>query len=79
MSRIWEPQPISVYLSWIEAIMQEVEAQEQYKGQIQSGGPLLNDWENKFVDSVQTRLLNGTNLSELQAKKLEVIYAEKTK
>lgn len=66
MSRLWKPEPIEVYKEWVESII--VEAQDK-----------LSEWENNFVESIQTRLMNGWNLTENQANKLEQIYADKIK
>lgn len=66
MAEIWKPQTIEIYKSWIDAI--ENEASDN-----------LNDWEQKFVGSLQTRLLKGNNLTQLQAEKLEEMYVKHTK
>jgi hypothetical protein len=63
---IWKPQPPEIVLSWLEAIVDE--AQDE-----------LNDWENNFIDSIEMRIRNRWPLTESQEKKLEQIYAEKTK
>lgn len=65
MAEIWHPQTIEIYKSWIDAI--ESEASDK-----------LNDWEQKFIGSIQTRLLKGNNLTEFQAEKLEQIYVAHT-
>lgn len=66
MAQIWKPQPIEVYISWVEAIRDEVSER-------------LTSWESDFIDSIEGRLAFGNNLSEKQAGILERIYAEKTK
>ena len=64
MAAIWKPRDREVYLSWIKAIIeQDVE---------------LNEWDNTFITSIFTKL-QKFNLTELQAKKLEDIYAERTR
>lgn len=62
----WKPQPSEVIQSWWDAIVEE--AQDE-----------LNDWELKFISSIEMKVRNGFPLSESQEKKLEQIYAEKTK
>ncbi len=66
MARIWEPQPITVYQSWLEAIFDEASDN-------------LNDWENSFIDSISNQLISGRNLTQPQAEKLEQIYTKHTK
>ena len=66
MSQIWKPQPIAIYMSWCEAIMDE--ASEE-----------LNNWESNFITSIHARLASKTPLTEKQANILERIYTEKTK
>ncbi len=65
MAQIWYPQDKKVYLSWIEAIT--TESSEE-----------LNDWEEKFIESIGTRLLTGKDLTEPMASKLEEIYVKHT-
>lgn len=65
MAKIWEPQPIEVYRSWVDAIVSEASDE-------------LNEWETKFVDDMDTRLSQLRNLTEGQAEKLESIYAKYT-
>ena len=65
MSLEWKPQPIEVYIDWCKALYDEVQDD-------------LSSWELSFVESVYGRLVNGNNLTESQANKLESIYAEKT-
>lgn len=66
MAAKWEPKDKEIYKAWVRAIVSEC--------------PELNEWEMNFLVSVQKRLLFGTdNLTEAQAKKLEELYAEKTK
>jgi hypothetical protein len=65
MARIWQPQSIDVYLSWVEAI--EEEASDK-----------LSEWELGFIESVHNRLLSKINLTEKQESILERIYVEKT-
>ena len=66
MSRIWQSQPREVLQSWIDAILEEASDD-------------LNDWETHFVTDIAIRIANGWSITELQEKKLESIYAEKTK
>lgn len=68
MAKIWEPQPIEVYLSWVEALQNPIFLDIP-----------LNSWEYGFVCDMRMKLQRHFNLSELQAKKLEDIYAAKTK
>lgn len=65
MAEIWKPQPIEVYKSWVNDIIEEAEDE-------------LSDWESSFIDNISNRLSAGYNLTEAQATKLESIYAEKT-
>lgn len=64
MAKIWEPQPIDVYISWVDSIVEEAD---------------LTKWEANFIDSISEWLDSGRNLSERQAEILERIYSEKTK
>jgi len=66
MAKIWEPLNIEVYKSWCEAIQEEASDD-------------LNDWEISFIESIYQRLNKNQNLTENQDKKLEDIYAAKTK
>lgn len=66
MAKIWEPQPIEVYKDWVESILSEASDE-------------LSDWESSFVENIGKRLDYGNNLTQLQAEKLESIYANKTK
>lgn len=66
MAEMWKPLSIEDYLGWIEAIVDEASDD-------------LSDWESTFIESLNQRLNNNQNLTELQAKKLESIYSEKTK
>jgi len=61
---IWKPQPREVYQEWIDTIITEASDD-------------LNDWESKFIESIQRHLYYG-DLTEAQAEKLESIYVEKT-
>lgn len=65
MAKIWEPQSIDVYMSWVDAIIDEAEEK-------------LSDWENSFVVSIKNQLIMCRQLSEKQANILERIYTEKT-
>jgi hypothetical protein len=65
MSKIWTPQPIEVYRSWVDAITSEASDK-------------LNDWETNFVNDMDDRLSMMRNLTEGQAEKLESIYAKYT-
>jgi hypothetical protein len=61
MAEMFRPLEITDYLNWIKLIVdQEIR---------------LNDWETSFVQSLYARLNQKINLTELQAKKLESIYA----
>jgi len=67
---VWKPKERRVYMDWIKKIIQQ--------------NADINDWERNFVTGVYTILqfkeIEGKgNVSEAQAKKLESIYAEKTK
>lgn len=66
MPPIWKPFDKLVYDGWIDAIISEASDE-------------LNDWEIKFVESIRERLILGRELSQLQAEKLESIYAKHTK
>lgn len=65
MAKIWQPEPIEVYMQWIKDIIEEASDD-------------LSDWETSFIDNLQRRLAYGNNLTQPQAEKLESIYAEKT-
>lgn len=65
MAKIWTPQPIEVYKSWVDAIASEASDD-------------LNDWEATFIGGLDIRLTMGRNLTESQAEKLEQIYAKYT-
>ena len=62
---VWKPQPIEVYQSWINQLMEVSEE--------------LTQWETNFVENISDRLDRGSNLTERQAEILEKIYVEKTK
>ncbi len=70
MAKIWTPQPIEVYRSWVDAIL--FEASDE-----------LSVWETNFVNDMDDKLTLyagfGRNLSEKQAETLEGIYAKYTK
>lgn len=66
MAEVWHPQPIEIYQSWVDAIIEEASDE-------------LNDWETKFMDNIQIRLNFGNQLTEEQARKLEEIYTTVTK
>lgn len=66
MSRIWQSQPREVLQSWIDAILEEASDD-------------LNDWESYFINDMAIRIANGWSITETQERKLESIYAEKTK
>jgi hypothetical protein len=66
MAAIWHPQPIEVYKSWVDTILDEASDN-------------LTNWEEIFLDDLNIRLGHGNNLTEKQAEILERIYAEKTK
>jgi hypothetical protein len=65
MAKIWTPQPIEVYRSWVDAITSEASDK-------------LNDWETNFVNDMDERLSLLRQLTEGQAEKLESIYAKYT-
>lgn len=65
MSEIWKPQPIEVYKGWLDAIL--IEASDK-----------LNDWESMFIGSLETKLMNGQQLTKAQAEKLEQLYVKHT-
>ncbi len=66
MSRIWQSQPREVLQSWIDAILEESSDE-------------LNDWESHFINDMAIRIANDWPITEGQERKLESIYAEKTK
>jgi hypothetical protein len=66
MSRIWQSQPREVLQSLIDAIQEEASDD-------------LNDWETHFIADIAIRIANGWSITENQERKLESIYAEKTK
>lgn len=66
MAKIWEPQDIEIYKSWVSAILDEASDN-------------LNDWESNFVTNIQYQLIRGKILTQPQADKLESIYTDKTK
>lgn len=65
MPPIWKPNPKLMKQFW-EAIVDE--AQDE-----------LNAWEMKFISDIEIRVRSEWPLSEAQEKKLEQIYANKTK
>ena len=66
MAEHWKAQDITIYRDWVDSIITEA-------------SDYLNDWETKFIESIGMRLINGHNLSQFQAEKLEEIYARLTK
>lgn len=66
MAKIWEPQSFEVLKHWLNTILDEASDD-------------LNDWEERFISEIGIRIDNGWQLTELQEKKLESIYMEKTK
>lgn len=66
MARIYKPQDPETLRMWFDAIVEEASDQ-------------LNDWEIRFISDIEIRVRNGWGLSEAQEKKLEQIYADKTK
>ena len=66
MSSIWNPQPWEVLDSWVKAILEEASDD-------------LNDWESNFVEEMAIKIANRWSLTIAQERKLEDIYAEKTK
>jgi hypothetical protein len=65
MARLWEPQSIEVYQSWLDTIYDEASDK-------------LTSWETDFIENIGGRLAFGNNLTERQAEILERIYTEKT-
>lgn len=66
MAEVWKPQPPEVYKNWLLAINDEC------------GEDDLTNWENKFLNDIKSKVLNGWALTQFQAEKLEEIYAEHT-
>jgi hypothetical protein len=66
MAEIWKPQPHDVVEYWCSTILDEA-------------SDLLNNWETLFIEEIAIKIANKWPLTELQEKKLESIYAEKTK
>lgn len=66
MAKLWQPQDIEVYKSWVEAILDEASNK-------------LSNWEVDFINSIASQLDNNRNLSEKQADIVERIYSERTK
>ena len=62
----WKPQDRDVINHWINTILDEA-------------SDTLTDWETNFVNDMQIRLANKWSWTEAQEKKLEQIYADKTK
>lgn len=66
MAPIWKPQPMEILKTWIETIKDEASDE-------------LSDWEEQFISNMEYRVNRGQPLTESQEKKLEEIYAQKTK
>lgn len=66
MALIWKPQSNLVYQDWIDRIIADSQASCKE----------LSDWENKFIDSMNNRIIMKQPISELMAKKLEEIYVK---
>lgn len=70
MAKIWTPQSIEVYRSWVDIILSEASDE-------------LSVWETNFINDMDEKLTLyagfGKNLSQGQAEKLEDIYAKYTK
>lgn len=64
MAEVWKPHPIEVYKAWVLALDNPIRD--------------LTDWEFGFVNDLRHKLARNFNLSQLQAEKLEDIYAAKT-
>jgi hypothetical protein len=62
----WQPQDRDVINHWLNTIVDEASDD-------------LSAWELKFISDMQIRLQNGWKWTEAQEKKLEQIYADKTK
>lgn len=62
----WKPAPAETIKHYWQTIVDE--AYEE-----------LNHWEKQFISDIEIRVRNGWILTENQEKKLEQIYAEKTK
>lgn len=69
MSQVWKPQSNLVYEDWIDRIIADSEASCKE----------LNDWELKFIHSIQMRLKMKQFISQAIADKLEEIYIKYTK
>ncbi len=65
MPPIWKPQPFEVLKHWVDTIIDEA-------------SDSLNDWETKFIDEMQIKIINKWSLTQAQEEKLESIYAQKT-
>lgn len=66
MPRIWKSAGFETLESWINTIIDEASDE-------------LNDWETRFIESMQVRVLNRWPTTQAQEEKLEQIYANKTK
>lgn len=69
VSKVFQPQPIEVYESWIEALDESFKEHDSEP----------SAWECDFLASLTERLERKVNLTERQAEILERIYTEKTK
>lgn len=65
MSEIWKAQSATVYINWIDSIIEE-------------SADKLNEWETDFLDSLENKLNKGNSLTERQAEILERIYVRYT-
>ncbi len=62
----WKPQDRDVVNHWVNTILDEASDD-------------LTPWELKFISDIQIGLAKQWQLTEAQEKKLEQIYADKTK
>ena len=65
MAEMWKPKPKEVLQQWITDVVEEASDR-------------LTLWEMKFVADMEARVNNNQPLTEVQEKKLEEIYADKT-
>lgn len=66
MGKVWKPADIDTLRHWVTTIIDEASDE-------------LDDWENQFITDIQIRIANNWKLTETQEKKLEEIYANRTK
>lgn len=65
MPPIWKPKELELLRNWCDTIVDE-------------SWDKLNEWERKFISSIDHQLRRSIQLSQHQENKLEQIYAEKT-